>query len=162
MDTEKITQNSDDEKICEQCTPVSIQKIQAEPITKPLSWLKCDKCTLWIHAICDDLSEDDIKIISVYYCKQCRNEGHIIVRQENMSVKSSNSDNGSKKQSEKTKNNADKSDDKSNTDDIDEDTIPNSQPEIVSTKCSQLSAKTNEKAKSNIFNAKNDQILSSP
>ena len=130
---------------CNQCTPKSTQKIAAEPVTKPLSWLKCEKCNFWIHPICDDLSEEDIKIILVFYCKNCRDKGHVITRQE---------DKASKCEENITQVNDSRVNDTSNSNDIDADIIPNSQPEILMPESTLLTSKINEKSKENIFNVK--------
>ena len=47
-----------------------------------IKWIGCDRCSNWVHEICD-LRDDENKTIEIYYCPECRMGGKQIVYQSN-------------------------------------------------------------------------------
>ena len=62
-----------DEK-CPQCKPDSMEKLNQQAEGN-VSWFKCEQCQTWIHAICDEIDEIQVKNIKTFHCQICRTKG---------------------------------------------------------------------------------------
>ena len=139
---------------CDQCTPDSINMLKTNT-DETITWCKCEKCDKWIHAICDNLTKEEVEMTSQYFCKKCREKGLTIMKK--VPVKAKNNDEKMNKgpcinDAQKSKITNDQNDNphenntsKENLNNEDDEIIPNSQPQTDTTL---------KKPKGNIFSQK--------
>ena len=115
---------------CSQCTSDTIDKLLSNT-DETLTWCKCEKCNKWIHAICDEMSKEEVEMTSEYYCKKCRDKGYKIKKvTENTEITVNESNQTAKYVSEKPKdkNQGEIVTQNNEKDEDDNEIIPNSQP----------------------------------
>jgi hypothetical protein len=65
--------NASEEKIKNRCAGCSLLQSSIGPDTEGevLSWISCDGCKRWFHAACTGMTDNQIKTVDKYSCKNC-------------------------------------------------------------------------------------------
>ena len=113
----KITNEEqiNDEK-CPQCKPESVEKLKNDE-SGYISWLQCEQCETWIHAVCEDFDETQVSNSENYFCQTCQKQGHNFQKSKNDFISQNKDENQSKSPTKQ-----------SNENDEENEIIPSSQP----------------------------------
>ena len=70
MDAKTKTTHVNTER-CDQCSDLTQEKMSK--LKKDITWIYCETCMTWLHAVCENLNNDEASEMSIdYHCKKCQ------------------------------------------------------------------------------------------